>query len=68
MPLPMDAIVGGTAMPPGLDPKDEQLLRDLHSLLLETQVVQGKMVCGNCGFEYRIKDGIANFLLPGHLV
>ena len=46
----------------------EQLLRDLHKLLLETQVMEGKMVCGNCGHEYKIKEGIANFLLPNHLV
>ena len=42
-------------------------MRDLHTLLLETEVRQGRMVCGNCGHEYRIKEGIANFLLPSHL-
>ncbi|MCJ1351561.1 MAG: hypothetical protein MMC33_001545 [Icmadophila ericetorum] len=47
---------------------DESTFRDLHKLLLETQVVEGKMVCGNCGHEYKIKEGIANFLLPNHLV
>ncbi|KAL1959254.1 hypothetical protein VTO42DRAFT_2441 [Malbranchea cinnamomea] len=46
----------------------QKLLRDLHRLLLETHVVEGKLVCGNCGHEYRIKEGIANFLLPSHLV
>ena len=46
---------------------DEQILRDLHRLLLETQVMEGKLVCGNCGYEYTIKEGIANFLLPSHL-
>ena len=47
--------------------RDEQILRDLHRLLLETQVMEGKLVCGNCGYEYMIKEGIANFLLPSHL-
>lgn len=42
-------------------------MRDLHTLLLETEVREGKMVCGNCGHEYAIKEGIANFLLPNHL-
>lgn len=42
-------------------------MRDLHTLLLETEVREGKMVCGNCRHEYRIKEGIANFLLPSHL-
>ncbi|MCJ1373463.1 hypothetical protein MMC20_004691 [Loxospora ochrophaea] len=46
---------------------DIPLLKDLHTLLLETSVVSGSLVCGNCGHEYRIKEGIANFLLPGHL-
>jgi hypothetical protein len=42
-------------------------MRDLHTLLLETEVREGNMVCGNCGHEYKIKEGIANFLLPSHL-
>nr|ADO60129.1 trm112p-like protein [Beauveria bassiana] len=47
---------------------DEKTLKDLHHLLLETQISKGKLVCGNCGHEYAIKEGIANFLLPSHLV
>ena len=42
--------------------------RDLHSLLIETNIVEGKLVCGACGHEYAVKEGIANFLLPSHLV
>jgi multifunctional methyltransferase subunit TRM112 len=45
-----------------------QLARDLHRLLLETTVKSGKLVCGNCGHHYAVMDGIANFLLPAHLV
>jgi multifunctional methyltransferase subunit TRM112 len=45
-----------------------QLARDLHRLLLETTVKSGKLVCGNCGHQYAVMDGIANFLLPAHLV
>ncbi|KAL9099944.1 MAG: hypothetical protein Q9163_004626 [Psora crenata] len=51
----------------GVTAADEGLMRDLHTLLLETEVREGKMVCGNCGHEYKIKEGIANFLLPSHL-
>lgn len=47
---------------------DEKTLKDLHHLLLETQIAEGKLVCANCGHEYAIKEGIANFLLPSHLV
>lgn len=46
----------------------DRLLQELHKLLLETQVMEGKLLCGNCGHEYKIKEGIANFLLPNHLV
>ncbi|KAI5199693.1 hypothetical protein AUEXF2481DRAFT_31382 [Aureobasidium subglaciale EXF-2481] len=45
-----------------------QTLRDLHALLVETSVANGKLVCGHCGHEYAVKEGIANFLLPSHLV
>ncbi|KIW17488.1 hypothetical protein PV08_04682 [Exophiala spinifera] len=52
----------------GKDVVDDEVLKKLHSLLLETGVVEGKLVCGNCGFEYPIKEGVGNFLLPAHLV
>lgn len=45
----------------------DRTLRQLHTLLLETAVTEGKLVCGKCGFEYPIKEGVGNFLLPGHL-
>ncbi|KAL8971501.1 MAG: hypothetical protein Q9183_001027 [Haloplaca sp. 2 TL-2023] len=47
--------------------QEQKVMRHLHTLLLETEVMEGKMVCGNCGHEYKIKEGIANFLLPSHL-
>ncbi|KAI1663006.1 trm112p-like protein [Daldinia decipiens] len=47
---------------------DEQKMKDLHNLLMETQIMEGKLVCANCGHEYAIREGIANFLLPSHLV
>ncbi|BAE57241.1 hypothetical protein AFCA_003021 [Aspergillus flavus] len=54
--------------PEGDELKDEQILKELHRLLLETHINEGKLTCGNCGHEYLIKEGIANFLLPSHLV
>lgn len=47
---------------------DEKTLKDLHTLLMETQMSEGKLVCGHCGHEYAVREGIANFLLPSHLV
>jgi multifunctional methyltransferase subunit TRM112 len=47
---------------------DEKMQKELHTLLMETQISEGKLVCGNCGHEYAIREGIANFLLPSHLV
>jgi multifunctional methyltransferase subunit TRM112 len=35
---------------------------------METQISEGKLVCGNCGHEYVVREGVANFLLPNHLV
>ncbi|EXJ76097.1 uncharacterized protein A1O5_00605 [Cladophialophora psammophila CBS 110553] len=56
---------GGVQKEDGID---EDVLKNLHTLLLETGVSEGKLVCGNCGFEYPIKEGVGNFLLPAHLV
>ncbi|KAK3685092.1 Trm112p-domain-containing protein [Podospora appendiculata] len=58
------------AQPPSVEEleADEALLKELHSLLLETQMMEGKLVCGCCGHEYAVREGIANFLLPSHLV
>lgn len=50
------------------DKQPTQTLQDLHALLVETSVANGKLVCGHCGHEYAVKEGIANFLLPSHLV
>lgn len=67
--------LGNDSLPPNkpeeLDPimEDAQpVLRDLHTLLMETQILEGKMVCKNCGHIYHIKNLIPNFLLPPHLV
>ncbi|KAK4164921.1 peptidyl-prolyl cis-trans isomerase B [Cladorrhinum sp. PSN259] len=56
--------------PPTLEEleSDEKTLKDLHALLMETNLMEGKLVCGHCGHEYAVKEGIANFLLPSHLV
>ncbi len=51
-----------------LSSDESPTLRQLHTLLLETQITSGKLVCGNCGHEYKIMEGIPNFLLPAHLV
>ena len=50
------------------DGEPSQTLKDLHELLMETSIANGKLACGNCGHEYAVKEGIANFLLPSHMV
>lgn len=52
----------------GAEEIPSQTAKDLHRVLLETCVKEGKLVCGNCGHEYAVKEGVANFLLPAHLV
>lgn len=78
--LDWDAVVkvaqdlGNTSLPPikpeNLDPimeDDQPILKDLHTLLVETQITEGKMTCKNCSHVYHIKNSIPNFLLPPHL-
>ncbi|KAM9893904.1 hypothetical protein OXX80_007526 [Metschnikowia pulcherrima] len=72
--LKVAADLGNTSLPPvkpeNLDPimeDDQAVLRDLHSLLVETQIMEGKMTCRNCNHIYFIKNSIPNFLLPPHL-
>ena len=57
-----------TSATKSVEADNEEMLKNLHGLLLETGVVEGKLFCGNCGFEYPIKEGVGNFLLPAHLV
>ncbi|GES72597.1 Trm112p-domain-containing protein [Rhizophagus clarus] len=42
---------------------DEEFLKMLHRVLLETHIKQGQMICPNCKHIYPIKDGIPNMLL-----
>ena len=68
-----DAKLGFPGLPPSAPTKEEleaneKLFHDLHTLLLETHISEGSLVCANCGHSYKIKEGIANFLLPNHLV
>lgn len=62
--------LGNNSLPetkPANAAENQQLLQELHKLLVETQIVEGKMVCQNCGHVYYIKDSIPDFLLPPHL-
>ncbi|KAI9028601.1 Trm112p-domain-containing protein [Hyaloraphidium curvatum] len=42
---------------------DEEFLKNLHHVLLETRVKEGKMICNNCNHVFPITDGIPNMLL-----
>ncbi|KAJ2001348.1 hypothetical protein GGI04_003776 [Coemansia thaxteri] len=49
------------------DPANEkEFLQTLHTVVLETHVTEGSMVCDGCGHEYKITKGIANMLLAEH--
>ncbi|KAK1061609.1 hypothetical protein LTR33_012664 [Friedmanniomyces endolithicus] len=52
----------------GDDEGVSKVARDLHALLMETCIASGTLVCGSCGHEYAVREGIANFLLPSHMV
>lgn len=73
--LKVAADLGNTSLPQSkpdnLDSimeEDQVVLKDLHNLLIETQIIEGKMICNNCNHIYYIKNSIPNFLLPPHLV
>ncbi|CCC67114.1 hypothetical protein NCAS_0A05560 [Naumovozyma castellii] len=69
--------LGNTALPPSkpvfpatadqLSEEDMTILRDLHTLLIQTSISEGEMKCRNCGHVYYIKNSIPNLLLPPHL-
>ncbi|KAG0675458.1 hypothetical protein KLU848_1429 [Kluyveromyces marxianus] len=50
-----------------LTDEDMVILRDLHTLLIQTNITEGQMECKNCGHVYYIKNSIPNLLLPPHL-
>jgi multifunctional methyltransferase subunit TRM112 len=67
-----ELVVGDIAEDPQGEDLEEreatELGKELHRLLMETTIQEGKLCCRACGHEYAVKEGIANFLLPSHLV
>ncbi|KAJ2802365.1 hypothetical protein H4S07_004712 [Coemansia furcata] len=45
---------------------DQDFLQSLHTIIMETHVTEGSMVCDGCSHEYKITKGIANMLLAEH--
>ncbi|KAI9463583.1 Trm112p-domain-containing protein [Lactarius psammicola] len=45
---------------------NDDLLKQLHHVLLEIHVDEGSMTCPNCGHVYPISNGIPNMLLAEH--
>lgn len=41
---------------------DAPMLKALHHVLMELQIIEGEMVCANCGHVFRIKNGIPNMV------
>ncbi|THG98164.1 hypothetical protein EW026_g3965 [Hermanssonia centrifuga] len=59
--------LGDTSLPPELpDMVDDDLLKNLHHVLLEIHIDEGSMICPNCGHSYPISNGIPNMLLAEH--
>ena len=44
-------------------PSDAELLATLHTLLMDTHVTEGELVCGGCKRHYKIQQGIPNMRL-----
>ncbi|KAJ2162318.1 hypothetical protein GGF46_000809 [Coemansia sp. RSA 552] len=45
---------------------DAEFLQGLHTVIMETHVKEGSMVCNGCGHDYKITKGIPNMLLAEH--
>jgi len=43
--------------------ENEDFLKKMHELLLQTQIIEGSLQCRGCKREYGIKNGIPNMLL-----
>ncbi|KAF6029727.1 TRMT112 [Bugula neritina] len=43
--------------------EDEDMLRKIHHVLLEVEVIEGKLICPETGREFPINKGIPNMLL-----
>ncbi|ETV72828.1 hypothetical protein H257_12185 [Aphanomyces astaci] len=41
----------------------EDILRAVHHIIFDTTIIEGELVCNNCGRSYPIKNGIPNMLL-----
>lgn len=43
--------------------KDEAFLKELHRVLIETHLMEAKLVCDNCKRVYPVVNGITNMIL-----
>ncbi len=58
--------VGLSALPPKLTPElqnDGEFLKALYHVLMNVQVIEGTLTCPATKREFKISDGIVNFLL-----
>ena len=49
--------------PPAKPEEDAAFLKSLHDLVMDIHVVEGSLVCPNCGRVYPIANGVPNMLL-----
>ena len=58
--------LGIAELPPAPPPRpeeDEGFLKSVHDLVLDVHVMEGRLVCPNCGRGFPISKGIPNMLL-----
>lgn len=60
------AQLGIAELPPSPPPRPEEdlgFLKSVHDLVLDVHVLEGRLVCPNCGRAFPISKGIPNMLL-----
>lgn len=43
--------------------KDENFLKELHRVLIETHITEAKLICDSCKRVYPVVNGITNMIL-----
>ena len=47
---------------------NEEIIKYLHHVLFEVSIIEGLLICNNCGKNYEVRDGVPNMVLDDNEV